>query len=94
MWAVGHSWAASSLYWTVSDHAHLDCRHLMPIAHQFGALLGGIGLLLLGRRLMTEGPRLAAGVALCKVPARSTRTRWRALGSRHHADGWCSQRAR
>lgn len=48
---------------------------------QSGALLGGIGLFLLGMWLMTEGLRLAAGAALREVLARSTRTRWRALAS-------------
>jgi phosphate:Na+ symporter len=48
---------------------------------QSGALLGGIGLFLLGMWLMTEGLRLASGSALREVLARSTRTRWRALGS-------------
>jgi len=66
----------------------------MPIAHPFGALIGGTGLSLLGRWLTTEGLRRAVGAALCEVPARSTRARWRAPGSGHHADGWCSQRAR
>ncbi len=53
----------------------------MLIAHQFGTVFGGIGLFLLGMWLMTEGLRLAAGPALREVLARSTRTRWRALGS-------------
>ncbi|MDP1692525.1 MAG: Na/Pi symporter [Burkholderiaceae bacterium] len=53
----------------------------MLIAHPLGALVGGIGLFLLGMWLMTEGLRLAAGAALREVLARSTRTRWRALGS-------------
>jgi phosphate:Na+ symporter len=48
---------------------------------QAGALIGGIGLFLLGMWLMTEGLRLAAGAALREVLASSTRTRWRALGS-------------
>ncbi len=50
-------------------------------ALQFGSLIGGIGLFLLGMWLMTEGLRLAAGAALREVLASSTRTRWRALGS-------------
>lgn len=50
-------------------------------ALQFSALIGGIGLFLLGMWLMTEGLRLAAGAALREVLASSTRTRWRALGS-------------
>jgi phosphate:Na+ symporter len=53
----------------------------MLTAHQFGSLIGGIGLFLLGMWLMTEGLRLAAGTALREVLAQSTRTRWRALGS-------------
>lgn len=53
----------------------------MLIAHQVGALVGGIGLFLLGMWLMTDGLRLAAGAALRDVLAHSTRTRWRALGS-------------
>ena len=38
---------------------------------QAGALIGGIGLFLLGMWLMTEGLRLAAGAALREVLARS-----------------------
>lgn len=53
----------------------------MLIAQQIGTLFGGIGLFLLGMWLMTEGLRLAAGAALREVLARSTRTRWRSLGS-------------
>jgi len=53
----------------------------MLIANHLGALVGGTGLFLLGMWLMTEGLRLAAGPALREVLARSTRTRWRALGS-------------
>lgn len=44
-------------------------------ALQFSALIGGIGLFLLGMWLMTEGLRLAAGAALREVLASSTRTR-------------------
>ncbi len=55
--------------------------HLMLTALQSGALLGGIGLFLLGMWLMTEGLRLASGSALREVLARSTQTRWRALAS-------------
>lgn len=43
------------------------------------ALLGGIGLFLLGMRLMTEGLRLAAGRALRGILARSTGTRLRGV---------------
>ena len=53
----------------------------MLTALQSGALLGGIGLFLLGMWLMTEGLRLASGSALREVLARSTQTRWRALAS-------------
>lgn len=42
-------------------------------------LLGGIGLFLLGMRLMTDGLKLAAGPALRDVLARSTATRLRGL---------------
>ncbi|TQV81175.1 Na/Pi cotransporter family protein [Exilibacterium tricleocarpae] len=41
---------------------------------QFGALLGGIGLLLLGMGMMTEGLRLAAGRSLLHLLETSTRT--------------------
>ncbi len=51
---------------------------MLSLQH-LGALLGGIGLFLLGMWLMTEGLRLAAGAALRDVLAHSTRTRWRAL---------------
>lgn len=51
---------------------------MLNLTH-LGALLGGIGLFLLGMWLMTEGLRLAAGAALRDVLAHSTRTRWRAL---------------
>lgn len=53
----------------------------MPTVPHLSALLGGVGLFLLGMWLMTEGLRLAAGAALREVLARSTSTRWRALGS-------------
>lgn len=46
-----------------------------------GGLLGGVGLFLLGMGLMTDGLRLAAGPALERGLARSTRTRWRGLAS-------------
>jgi len=44
-------------------------------------LFGGIGLFLLGMRLMTDGLRLAAGQALREILARSTRTRLRGIAS-------------
>lgn len=44
-------------------------------------LIGGIGLFLLGMRLMTEGLRVAAGPALREVLTRSTRTRLRGVAS-------------
>lgn len=44
-------------------------------------LLGGVGLFLIGMRLMTEGLKLAAGPSLSRVLARSTGTRLRALVS-------------
>ena len=53
----------------------------MPTVPHLCALLGGVGLFLLGMWLMTEGLRLAAGATLREVLARSTSTRWRALGS-------------
>jgi phosphate:Na+ symporter len=62
-------------------HDTIHRRQLMLIANQFGSLIGGIGLFLLGMWLMTEGLRLAAGNALRELLARSTRTRWRALAS-------------
>lgn len=43
------------------------------------SLLGGIGLFLLGMRLMTEGLKLAAGRALRTILARSTGTRLRGV---------------
>lgn len=42
-------------------------------------IAGGIGLFLLGMRLMTEGLRIAAGRALRRILARGTATRMRAL---------------
>ena len=45
------------------------------------ALVGGVGLFLLGTRLMTEGLKLAAGPALAGILAGSTRTRVRGLFS-------------
>jgi len=46
-----------------------------------GGLLGGIGLFLLGMELMTGGLKLAAGPALERILANSTRTRLRGLAS-------------
>jgi phosphate:Na+ symporter len=46
-----------------------------------GSLAGGVGLFLLGMGLMTDGLRLAAGPALERILARSTRTRVRGLVS-------------
>jgi phosphate:Na+ symporter len=42
--------------------------------YQLGVLAGGIGLFLLGMRLMTDGLRVAAGSALRDILARGTRT--------------------
>ncbi len=44
-------------------------------------LLGGVGLFLLGMELMTDGLRMAAGPALERILAASTRTRWRGLAA-------------
>lgn len=44
-----------------------------------GGALGGVGLFLLGMRLMTEGLKVAAGVMLRDILARWTRTRLRGL---------------
>jgi phosphate:Na+ symporter len=46
-----------------------------------GGLAGGVGLFLLGMGLMTDGLRLAAGPALERILANSTRTRARGLAS-------------
>ncbi|HEY0664472.1 MAG TPA: Na/Pi symporter [Gallionella sp.] len=46
-----------------------------------GALLGGIGLFLLGMELMTDGMKLAAGPALERILTASTRTRLRGLAA-------------
>jgi phosphate:Na+ symporter len=43
--------------------------------------LGGIGLFLLGMRLMTDGLRVAAGDALRRILEASTQSRWRALAT-------------
>ena len=47
----------------------------------YGGLLGGIGLFLLGMGLMTDGMKLAAGPALERILASSTKTRLRGLAS-------------
>ena len=47
----------------------------------YGGLLGGIGLFLLGMGLMTDGLKLAAGHALERILASSTKTRLRGLAS-------------
>jgi phosphate:Na+ symporter len=46
-----------------------------------GGLAGGVGLFLLGMGLMTDGLRLAAGPALERILAYSTKTRLRGLAS-------------
>ena len=46
-----------------------------------GGMLGGIGLFLLGMGLMTDGLKLAAGRALERILASSTKTRLRGLAS-------------
>ncbi len=51
----------------------------MSVAALLGGLVGGVGLFLLGMGLMTDGLKLAAGPALERILARSTRTRWRGL---------------
>lgn len=53
----------------------------MSVPAAAAAFLGGIGMFLLGMGLMTEGLKLAAGSALERVLASSTRTRLRGLGS-------------
>lgn len=50
-------------------------------ASGLGALMGGIGLFLLGMLLMTEGLKTAAGPTLSRLLSTSTATRWRALAS-------------
>ncbi len=47
----------------------------------FGGALGGIGLFLLGMRLMTEGLKVTAGAMLREILARWTSTRFRGLCS-------------
>lgn len=49
--------------------------------HAALVLIGGIGLLLLGMRLMTDGLRLAAGRALEGILANWTRTPLRGIGT-------------
>lgn len=44
-----------------------------------GSLAGGIGLFMLGMRLMTDGLKLAAGHALRNILEKSTKTRFRGL---------------
>ena len=53
----------------------------MSIWTTTGSLLGGIGLFLLGMGLMTDGLKLAAGSALERILAYSTKTRLRGLAS-------------
>ena len=49
--------------------------------HTALVLIGGIGLFLLGMRLMTDGLRLAAGGALEGILANWTRTPLRGIGA-------------
>jgi len=53
----------------------------MSWAAALGGLAGGVGLFLLGMGLMTDGLKLAAGPALERILARSTKTRLRGLAS-------------
>lgn len=53
----------------------------LPDLGLLGALLGGIGLFLLGMWLLTEGLRMAAGASLRGLLAKATHTRARALFS-------------
>ncbi|MBX3269406.1 MAG: Na/Pi symporter [Sandaracinaceae bacterium] len=46
-----------------------------------GGVVGGVGLFLLGVRLMTDGLRAAAGRALGRILARATKSRLRALAA-------------
>ena len=46
---------------------------------QIMALIGGIGLFLLGMNMMTDGLKLAAGSLLRDLLSRWTSTRWRGL---------------
>lgn len=54
---------------------------LSQLFHAIAGLLGGIGLFMLGMWLLSDGLKLAAGGALQRILAQSTRTRWRALAS-------------
>ncbi|MCC5869279.1 MAG: Na/Pi cotransporter family protein [Gammaproteobacteria bacterium] len=45
------------------------------------AFIGGIGLFLLGMRLMTDGLKVAAGDTLRQILTAATRSRWRGLAS-------------
>lgn len=47
----------------------------------FGPLVGGLGLILLGMSMMSDGLKLVAGPALHRILAGATCTRWQALGS-------------
>lgn len=49
------------------------------MAVQWTALLGGLGLFLLGMNMLSEGLKLAAGRALETILQQATRTRWRGL---------------
>ena len=49
------------------------------MAVQWTALLGGLGLFLLGMNMLSEGLKLAAGRALEMILQQATRTRWRGL---------------
>ncbi len=53
----------------------------MSVLGLIGGLAGGVGLFLLGMGLMTDGLKLAAGPALERILARSTKTRLRGLAS-------------
>lgn len=53
------------------------CDYTIPV--QWTALLGGLGLFLLGMNMLSEGLKLAAGRALETILQQATRTRWRGL---------------
>ncbi len=53
----------------------------MNLLLNVGIVLGGIGLLLVGMSMMTEGLKLAAGKALRNILALWTNTPWRGLGA-------------
>jgi phosphate:Na+ symporter len=53
----------------------------MSVLGLIGGLAGGVGLFLLGMGLMTDGLKLAAGPALERILANSTKTRLRGLAS-------------